>query len=177
MALPTLNAHYSIPDTAARFLLTLGFASVCYYISRLPGFDPIALPLLGFPFLCASVVYLRNLLTAKTRVVMSIDVVGFKDTRLSRTVIPWSAIKSMGPYVDSRYKKEIGVNVEIAPEFWHTLSRRLNFRFWKYVGMGLESETSANLETRSLDTDWSEILQVAGSYTLIRTHDWSSDFT
>lgn len=120
--------------------------------------------------------YLRNLLTAKTRVIMSIDSRGFRDTRLSSTVIPWSAIKSMGPYVGARYKKEIGVNVEIAPEFWRALSRKPSFRFWKYVGMGLESETSANLDTSSLDVDWSEILQTAGSYTLIRTHDWSSDF-
>jgi hypothetical protein len=176
MALPALHTRYSLLDMAGRFLLTFGFASFCCYVSQLPGMDSIAMLLLAGPFSLASIVYLYGLLTAKTRIIMSIDEAGFKDVRFSATVIPWSAIKSMGPYLSTKYKTEIGVNIEIVPDFWRTLPLRLDFRFWKCVGMGLESETSANLRTDCLETDWSEILRIAGAYTLIRTHDWSQDF-
>ncbi len=177
MALPTLHARYSLPSMAGRFLISFGFASICYYISQLPGINSIEFLLLGAPFLCASVVFLYDLLTAKTRIILSIDEAGFRDVRLSAAVIPWSAVKSMGPYLSSRYKQEIGINIVIAADLWQTLPRRLDFRFWKYVGMGMEAETSANLRTDCLEVDWSEVLRIAGAYTLIRTHDWSQDFS
>jgi hypothetical protein len=94
MALPTLHARYSLPNMAGRFLISFGFASICCYVSQLPGINSIGFLLLGAPF----------------------------------------------------------------------------------VGMGLEAETSANLRTDCLEVDWSEVLRIAGAYTLIRTHDWSQDF-
>jgi hypothetical protein len=171
MALPTLNARYSISVLAGYFLLTFGFWSVCYYIYRKAGL--VEFPLLSSPFLFLSVLYLYQLLTAK-RIVMSIDETGFKDRRLSATVIPWSAVKSMQPLLSSKWKNEIGVIVEITPKSWQTLPIRRSFKFWKAVGyMGLDGETSASLNTDCLDTGWSEVLRVAGAYTLIKTRDWS----
>ena len=167
MALPKLNARYSISILTGYFLLSFGFWSVCYYMYRTSGL--IELPLFASPFLFLSVSYLYQLLKAE-QIVMSIDEKGFLDRRLSATVIPWSAVKSMQPWLGSR-KNEIGVVVEIAPKSWQMLPIRKSFKFWKAVGMGLEGETSASLSTDCLDTGWSEVLRVASAYTMIKTRD------
>jgi hypothetical protein len=105
--------------------------------------------------------------------VMSIDSSGFKDSRMSTTVVPWNAVKSMRQYLSSRYKREIGITVEVDPTFWQVLPLRLSFKLSRFANM--ESGASANLVTENLDVGWSEVLRVAGAYTLIKTHNWLDD--
>jgi hypothetical protein len=162
---PKLEAHYSV-------LALIGTVAFC-------GGGGLALWLfagsMGRPSLLGSVSYAiaamafavalthsYRLLTAKGRIVVTIDATGFKDIRLTPAAIPWSAIRSVSPYILSKQSTPTGVAVVIDPIFKRKLSMRLGARLFNWSNMNFGSEVY--VDTRALDADSGEIARTAQSY-------------
>jgi hypothetical protein len=105
---------------------------------------------------------LYRLLTQRGQVIVSMDAAGFKDIRLTPTVIPWCAIQSLSPHILAKTNKATGVALEIDPAFKRSLAVRLGAKLdnWTNFFFG----RSFYVDTRCLDVDCGELSRVAESY-------------
>ena len=103
-----------------------------------------------------------RLLTQRGQVIVSIDAAGFKDIRLTPTVIPWSAIVSLSPYIFVNAYKATGVALVIDPAFKRGLAIPLGAKLnnWANLSFG----RTFYVDTRCLDVDYDELSRVAESY-------------
>jgi hypothetical protein len=120
--------------------------SLCCWASETPE--------LGVP--CA-----YRLLTARDQIVISIDAAGFKDTRLTPTLIPWSAIQSIYAY-RNRSRKANRVALEIEPAFKRGLSIRLGANLFHWANLSFGSVFDVGIGTLEAEAD--EIAQAAEPY-------------
>src|SRR5450631_3597245 len=95
------------------------------------------------PVICAVIAMLAamvltslyRLLTQRGRVIVSMDAAGFKDIRLTPTVIPWSAIQSLSPHILARANKATGVALVIDPAFKRCLAVRLGAKLDNWTNL------------------------------------------
>jgi hypothetical protein len=102
-----------------------------------------------------------RLLTQRGQVIVSIDAAGFKDIRLTPTVIPWNAIQSLSPYILTRANKATGVALVIDPAFKRSLAVRLGAKLDNWINPFFGR--SFYVDTRCLDVDCGELSRVAES--------------
>jgi hypothetical protein len=142
MVEPNLEVHYSVPDLFGRTLFGVGillaaamfgeematqnsWIIVCYVVAAVS---------VGI-----ALTSLYRLLTAKGEVVISINATGFKDTRLSPTVVPWHAIRSVWGFYPRGARKPNGVVLSVDPAFRRGISIRLGANLWRWVNFSFGS--------------------------------------
>jgi len=87
-----------------------------------------------------------SLLTAKGQVVVSIDATGFKDTRLTPTVIPWSAIRALwASSYRSRRPNQLAIAID--PAFKRGLSIRLGANLLRWANLSFGSVYQVDVGT------------------------------
>src|SRR5207245_656070 len=121
-----LEAHYSVLNLSG-VALCVGFALVFFFFAehlKFASWFTTVNYAAAVGFAGVASVYSWRLLTAKGRVVVSIDAAGFRDIRLTPTVIPWSAIKSVSPYILYKQKTSTGGAIVIEQDFMRVLSIR-----------------------------------------------------
>ena len=161
--MPKLEAHYSARGLTADMI---GSSGVLLFLAF--GFF---LGLNWFTLvLCAAIAMLvvmvltswYRLLTRMGQVIVSIDAAGFKDIRLTPTVIPWSAIQSVSPVSAFIANKATGVALVIDPAFKRSLAIPLSAKLvsWNALLFG----RSLYVDTRCLDVDCGELSRVAEAY-------------
>ena len=114
MVRPKLDAHYSVLGLISRVACCLGLSLLLWFVAahliRQNWFaiaNYVAAPVPAG----AALAFSYRLLTARGQVVVSVDATGFKDTRLTPAVIPWSVIQSVSPYIPYRSRKATGVDL------------------------------------------------------------------
>ncbi len=165
MVMPRLEVHYSVLYLIARMMLCVGFALAFLFIAGHTRFQNwfiiigyvVAAICVGVALTCA-----YRLLTARGPVVVLVDASGFKDARLTPTVIPWSAIQSVSPYIPHKSRNPTGVALVIDPAFKRGLAIRLSAKLLAWANLDFGSVV--RLDTSILDVDCFEISRVAGSY-------------
>src|SRR5207253_559286 len=133
---------YSALNLISCVALCLGFGLMFYFFAehlKYPKWFTAINYTLAVGFAGGACIYSWRLLTAKGRVVVSIDAAGFKDIRLARTVIPWSAIKLVSPYILYKQNASTGVAVVIDPDFMRGLSIRLGARLFNWANLNFGS--------------------------------------
>jgi hypothetical protein len=158
------EVRYSVLGLISRLALCVGFALFFWFVASLmrrQGW----FTTMGYTFAAIfggmALTSLYRLLTARDQVVISIDEMGFKDIRLTPTLIPWTAILSVWPYTD-RSRKTIGIVLKIDPAFTRGLSIRLGAKLYRWANLSFGSVF--NVETRALNVEADEISRVAESY-------------
>ena len=156
MVEPNLEVHYSVPDLFGRTLFCAGIVLAsgmvvhemapqnswiifCYFVAAVS----VGVGLTSF----------YRLLTARGEVVVSIDATGFKDTRLTPTVLPWSAIRSVWGYYPRGTKKANGVVLSIDPAFKRGISIRLGANFWRWANFSFGSVFYVDVGTLDVSAD------------------------
>jgi hypothetical protein len=165
MANQRLDARYSALGLISRVGFCLGLAvAFWFFASYIKGADWFAaicyVAAVGMTSATLGFFYL--LLAASGRVVVSIDATGFKDTRVTPALIPWSAIESVSPYVPYKSRSPAGVEVVIGPAFRQEISIRLGARL--FAGASFLWRRAIRLDTRILDVDCNEISRIANCY-------------
>ena len=170
MVTPKLESHYSVLALISGVAFCVGGGlALCF----LAGVIARQSWLNSALYACAAVafgvalIYSYRLLTSKGHVVVSLDATGFKDTRLARTVIPWSAIRSVSPYILYKATSSTGVALTIDPAFRRGFSMRLGARLFNWTNLKFGSVVY--VDTRTLDADSDEVSRVAASYLSTRT--------
>jgi hypothetical protein len=162
--MPKLEAHYSASRLIGRMtplfgvLLFLAFGSLLGLYNWLTPLVYAAMAMLVVMVLTR----LYRLLTQRDQVIVSLDAAGFKDIRLTPTVIPWSAIRSLSPYIFVKANKATGVALVIAPAFKRSLAIRLSGKLdnWSNLFFG----RTFYVDTSCLDVDCDELSRFAESY-------------
>jgi hypothetical protein len=160
-----LEAHYSVLNLISGVAMCVGFALVCFFFAehlKFASWFTTVNYAAAVGFAGVASVYSWRLLTARGRVVVSIDAAGFKDIRLTPTVIPWSAIKSVSPYILYKQNTSTGVALVIDPDFMRGLSIRSGAKLFNWSNLNFGSEVY--IDARTLDADSDEISLVAGAY-------------
>jgi hypothetical protein len=165
IVMPRLEVHYSALNLISRMALCVGFALFfCFVAGLMSRHDwfttanyGLAVMMLGIALTC-----LYRLLTATGQVVISIDGTGFKDIRLTPTIMPWSEIQSVSPYIPYRSRKATGVTLAIDPAFKRSLSIRLGAKLFRWANLSFGSVF--NLDLGTLDVEADEISRVAESH-------------
>ena len=161
----SLESRYSALNLIRGVALCVGFALMFYFFAeqlKYPKWFTAINYALAVGFAGVATVDFWRLLTAKGRVVVSIDAAGFKDIRLTPAVIPWSAIKSVSPYILYKQNASTGVAVAINPDFTRGLSIRLGARLFNWANLNFGS--TVYVDARTLDVDSDEISLAAGAY-------------
>jgi hypothetical protein len=165
--MPILEAHYSASGLMGRMtvlfgvLLFLVFGCILGLYKRPNWLTSVIYAVIAM-LVVMVLASLYRLLTQRGQVVVSIDAAGFKDIRLTPTIIPWSAIQSLSPYILARANKATGVALVIDPGFRRSLAVRLGAKLdnWTNLFFG----RSFYVDTRCLDVDCDELSRVADSY-------------
>ena len=155
-----LEAHYSANGLIGRMIVLSGVAAAFVgfgflgLYERPNWFAPLVYAIIA-TLVAMSLTSLYRLLTQKGQVIVSIDAVGFKDIRITPTVIPWSAIVSLSPSIDVKSKKTIGAALVIDSAFQRRLAIRLGAKLnnWANLFFGL----TLYVDTRCLDVDYDEL--------------------
>src|SRR4051812_24157682 len=95
--MPTLEAHYSANGLIARMIVLSGVLLLLAFFCLL-GLGGWLTPLVYAAIAMLAAMVLTSwyrLLTQRGHVIVSIDAAGFKDVRLTPTVIPWGSIQSL----------------------------------------------------------------------------------
>lgn len=160
-----LSAHYSVPALISRvgfcgclalmfwFVATQVRSQNWFAMTSYIGAAAMAGAALAFSYL---------LLTARGKVVVSMNAAGFKDTRLTQTAIPWNVIQSVSPYVPYKSRSPTGVELIIDPAFRRSLSIHLGAKLFAWANCFWGP--AVRLDTSILDVDCNEISRVANSY-------------
>jgi len=163
--MPTLEVRYSVLNLISRIALCVGFALFfSFAASQLKPkswFTTIGYTIAA-AFVGAAVVPLYRLLTARNQVIVFINAAGFGDTRLTSTLIPWSAIRSVSPYIPYKSRTATGVSVAIDPAFERGLSVRLGAKLSSWANLSFGANFVVDLGT--LDAEVDEVLRAAKSY-------------
>ena len=165
MVEPKLDAHYSVLGLIWRVAFYLSFSLLLWFYAahlRRPSLFAVICYITAAVLAGAALKFFYRLLTARGQVVVSIDATGFRDTRLTPAVIPWSVIQSVSPYIDVHRWKATGVDLVIDPAFKQSLSIRLGAKLWAWANLFLGSVV--RLDTSILDVGCDEIARVADSY-------------
>lgn len=165
MANQRLDARYSTLGLISRVGFCLGLALLFWFVAAhatSPNWFVIMNHVGAVATTAATIGFLYLLLTASGQVVVSMDTTGFKDTRLTPALIPWSVIQSVSPYTQYKQRNPTGVQVMIDPAFRQNLSIRLGAKLLASASFFWGS--SIRLDTSILDVDCNEISRVANSY-------------
>jgi hypothetical protein len=163
--MPKLEAHYSASGLIGRMTVLFG---VLLFFGCFPGLyerpnwlTPLIYAVIAM-LVAMVLTSLYRLLTQRGQVIVLIDAAGFKDIRLTPTVMPWSAIRSLSPYILANANKATGVALVIDPAFKRSLAVRLGAKLdnWTNLFFG----RSFYVDTRCLDVDCGELSRVAESY-------------
>jgi hypothetical protein len=159
------EVHYSVLALISGMALYVGGAlAFCFFagLMKVHSWFATANYVLAMMAVGVALTYSYRLLTAKGRAVVTIDAAGFKDIRLTATVIPWSAIQSVSPYTLYKANTSTGVALGIDPAFKRDLSIRLGARLFNWANLNFGSVIY--VDTRTLDADSDEVAKVAGFY-------------
>jgi hypothetical protein len=165
MVKPNLEVHYSVPDLFGRTLFCAGVALVAAMVGEEMA------PQNSWIIVCYVVAAvsvgigltsLYRLLNAKGEVVISIDATGFKDTRLTPTVVPWRAIRSVWGYHPRGAQKANGIVLSIDSAFKRGISIRLGANLWRWINFSFGSVFYVDVGT--LDVNADEIVLAAQQY-------------
>jgi hypothetical protein len=164
MVMSSFEVQYSVLYLIARMMGCVGGALAFHFAAGLMRYqdwyttvcDILAAILAGVALTCA-----YRLLTARGQIVISIDPTGFKDTRLTSTPIPWSAIRSVYAY-KFRSRKANCVALEIDPAFKRGLSIRLGTKLFRWANLSFGSVFNVDIGTLEVDAD--DIAQAAEPY-------------
>jgi hypothetical protein len=163
--MPTLEVRYSVLNLISRLFLGVGFGLVFWFFAsqmKPKGWFTTISYAAAVVFVGVALASLYRLLTARGQAVVLIDATGFQDTRLTPTVIPWSAIRSVSPYIPYKSRKATGVSLAIDPSFKPGLSIRLGAKLFRWANLSFGSNFVVDLGT--LDVEVDEISRVAESY-------------
>jgi hypothetical protein len=163
--LPKSEARYSALGLISRMLFCVGLAAAFFFVTgqmRHQNWFTITADAIAAILVGVALASLYRLLTATGQVVVSIDATGFKDSRLTPTVIPWSAIRSASPYILYKQTTSTGVALAIDPVFKRGLSIRLGAKLFNWSNLNFGSEVY--VDARTLDVDSDEMSRVAESY-------------
>jgi hypothetical protein len=170
MVMPTLEVRYSVLNLISRIALCVGFALFFLFaasqLKPKSWFTTISYTIAA-AFTGAAVAPLNRLLTARNQVVVSINAAGFRDTRLTSTLIPWSAIRSVSPYIPYKSRTATGVSVAVDPAFERSLPIRLDAKLFGWANLSFGANFIVDLGP--LDVDVDEVSRVAKSYISKRT--------
>jgi hypothetical protein len=147
--------------------LGIGFGLVFWFFAQMrgaPGWVITATYVATVAFAGVALTSLYRLLTMRGEVVVLIDETGFKDSRLTPALIPWSAIRSASPYIPYKSRTATGVSLVIDPAFKRGLSIRLGAKLFRWVNLSFGSNFDVDLGT--LDVEVDEVLRAAESYIL-----------
>jgi len=164
MVTPTVEVRYSVLNLISRMSLFIGLALFFWFVASqmiLQGWLTKTCYIFAVILGVMAFSHLYRLLTARGHVILSIGPTGFKDTRLTPTLIPWSAIQSVRPHY-YRSRKPIGIMLTIDPAFKKSLSITLGARLSFLDNMSFGSVIDVG--TRTLDIDADEISRVMASY-------------
>jgi hypothetical protein len=165
VATPKLEAHYSLLTLIGTVAFCGGGGLAFWLFAGLmarPSFlGSVSYTIAAMAFAVA-LTHSYRLLTAKGRIVVTIDATGFKDIRLTPAAIPWRAIRSVSPYILYKQSTPTGVAVVIDPTFRREFSMRLGARLFNWSNLNFGSEVY--VDTRTLDADSSDIARTAQSY-------------
>ncbi len=165
-----LDAHYSVLGLISRVAFCLGLSLLLWFVAahlKRQNWFAITNYVAATVLAGAALAFLYRLLTARGQVVVTVDATGFKDTRLTSAVIPWSVIQSVSPYIPFRSRKATGVDLAIDPAFKRSLSIRLGAKLFAWANLFFGSVVRLN--TSILDVDCDEISRVANNYISKRT--------
>ena len=159
-----LEARYSVLALTSGIAMCVGFALMFFFAGHLkyPKWFTAINYAIAASFAGVASVYSWRLLTAKGRVVVSIDAAGFTDIRLTPSAIPWSAIKSVSPYILYKQNTSAGVALVFDPDFMRGLSIRPGARLSNWLNLNFGS--TVYVDARTLDASSEEISLVAGAY-------------
>ncbi len=163
--IPILEARYSVLNLISRMFFGVGFGLVFWFFAsqmKPKGWFTTISSAAAALFLGVALTSLYRLLTARGQAVVSIDATGFKDTRLTPKVIPWSAIRSVAPYIPYKSRTATGVSLAIDPAFKRGLPIRLGTKLFRWVNLSFGSNFVVDLGT--LDVEVDEISRAAESY-------------
>jgi hypothetical protein len=163
--MPRLEVRYSVLGLMSRIASCVGFALFFWFCAsqmKPKGWLTTAGYVIAVGFMGATLTPLYRLLTAGSQVVVSIDAAGFKDTRLTSTLIPWTAIRLVSPYIPYKSRTATGVSVAIDPAFKRGLSIRLGAKLFGWANLSFGANFVVDLGT--LDVDVDEVSRVAKSY-------------
>ena len=165
MIMQKLEAHYSVLALISGVALCVGFSLFfCFVAGQMRTQN--WLTTVGYAsaaiFGGVALTFFYRLLTAKGRVVVSIDTEGFKDIRFAPRVIPWSAIRSVSPYILYKQTTSTGVALVMDPAFKRGLSIQLGAKLFNWSNLNFGSEVY--IDARTLDIDSDEIARAAQSY-------------
>jgi hypothetical protein len=164
-----LEVHYSALALIGGAALCGGGGLALFFFAGLmprPNWLSGAFYVLATIGFAVAVTYSFRLLTARGRVVVSIDATGFKDTRLTPTAIPWSAIRSVSPYILYKQTTPTGVALVIDPALKRSLSIRLGARLFNWANLNFGSIVYVDM--RTLDADSDQVARAAEPYVLNR---------
>ena len=162
--MPRLAVHYSVLYLIARMMCCVGGALAFVFVAghmrhqnwfTTVGYTVAAI-LVSVALTCA-----YRLVTARGQVVVSIDATGFKDIRLTPTLIPWSAVRSVYAY-KYRSRKANRVALEIDPAFKRGLSIRLGAKLFRWANLSFGAVFDVGIGTLEADAD--EISRAAEPY-------------
>ena len=167
MADQKLDAHYSVLALLSRVGFCGGLALMFWFVAaQMRGQNWLTMTgcVAAAVMAGAALAFSYLLLTARGRVVVSVDATGFKDARLTSTAIPWSVIRSVSSYVPYKSRNATGVVLVIDPAFMQKLSIRPAARLLAWAtGYGV-SGTAIRSDASVLDADSNEISRIANSY-------------
>jgi len=164
MVMPRFEVRYSILYLIARMMACVGGALAFHFVAgqaRHQNWGTTACNLLAAALVGVALTCAYRLLTARDQIVISIDAAGFKDTRLTPTLIPWSAIQSIYAY-RNRSRKANRVALEIEPAFKRGLSIRLGANLFHWANLSFGSVFDVGIGTLEAEAD--EIAQAAEPY-------------
>jgi hypothetical protein len=158
---PRLEVRYSVLYLIVRMMLCIGGAMALFFVAehiRAQNWLTIAWYAIAAWLMTVALTCAYRLLTARSQVIVSIDATGIKDIRLSPTIIPWSAIRSLYAY-KYRSRKANHVAVVIDPAFKRGLSIRPGTKLWRWANLSFGSVFDVDVGILEADAD--EIAQAA----------------
>jgi len=160
-ALPGLEVRYSVLYLTARMMACIGGAlAFGFAASQLKYPHWFAAINYGMAAMLVGIATISTyrLLMARSEVVVSINAAGFRDARLTPTLIPWSAVQSVHAYT-YRGRKANRVALWIDPAFRRGLSIRLGARLYYWASLSFGS--SFEVDVGVLEAEAVEIAQAA----------------